>query len=98
MKSIFIAIVLIALLTLAPLQVIAQDECTGNLNACMELLDECDGAECPACPIIAPCPEKNCTAECGWVTLVKDKTFMSAIIGGLVLIIGGLAGIFIVPN
>lgn len=94
MRSIFLALVLIASLTLVPLQVIAQDECTGNLKACTELLDECAGAECP--PAI-DC-EKICEERCGWVSLVKDKTFMAAVLGSIVFLVGGIAGIFVVPS
>jgi hypothetical protein len=77
--------------------------CCADLDACEELLDECVGADCPPkieCPVIPECPdcEKICEGKCGWVVLVKDKTFMSAVLGGAVFLIGGIAGIFLAPN
>lgn len=65
----------------------ASADCVADLGACEELLDEVTCAECP--------PVVDCEKVCGWVTLVKDRTFMSAVIGGFILLIGGVAGIFI---
>ena len=53
--------------------------------------------ECPVIPECQDC-EKVCKSKCGWVVLVKDKTFMSAAIGSTLLLIGGIAGIFLVPK
>ncbi len=72
-------------------QPVEGDDCVGNYNACIELLDECTGADCPVCEVYEACQ------DCGWVSLIKDKTFMAAVIGGAVLLIGGIAGIFIPP-
>lgn len=59
-------------------------------TTCAEKLAECTGTDCPDC-------EKICEAKCGWVSLVKDKTFMTAILGGAIFLAGGIVGIFTQP-
>lgn len=86
MKSI-LTLLIAALLIITPLSISqAQTDCPIELIACEELLAEC--------PSTTSC-QKICDDKCGWVALVKDKTFMSAVIGGIILLIGGVAGIFI---
>lgn len=46
------------------------------------------------CPPPVNC-EDECRKRCGWVALVKDDTFRAAVIGGTLLLIGGVASIFI---
>lgn len=85
MKHLLI-IVFALLLSVAVIPIASADDCPADLEACEELLeDKCTKVEC----------EEVCKDKCGWVVLVKDETFRAAVIGGIVLLIGGVAGIFI---
>lgn len=107
MKKIsLIAAVIIGLIAL-PIPAALAD-CEGNLQACEQLiieasddLDEMHSLNSDLLnenkrlqDLLMECEARDCD-DCGWVTLVKDKTFMTAVIGGAVLLIGGVAGLFI---
>lgn len=84
-------------LTIISVPAYAQSDCSSDLEACIELLDECSGNDCLAIPEYQDC-EKVCEDKCGWVALIKDKTFMTTVLGSVVFLIGGIAGIFFAPN
>jgi hypothetical protein len=90
MRKIILVLMVSLGMVLAPMASVMAD-CVGDLAACEELMAECDGAECPD---IQDC-EEVCKEKCGWVALVKDKTFIAAVLGGVVFLVGGIAGIFI---
>ena len=80
-----ILIIILALMLSVAVIPIAQADCPEDLQACEQLMDEIECLDC----------EKVCEDKCGWVALMKDEKFMAAVISGVILLIGGVAGIFI---
>ena len=112
-KAIMIILLACSITILPLHGVIAQDTCPADLEAAEKLMEEesekvqelklktealkrsmktMEGVN-----IVLSNQLETCQTERGWVTLVKDKTFMSAAIGSTLLLLGGVAGLFIAP-
>ena len=94
-------LILLTVVMFAAVPAIAQDgDCCGDMEACNELLIEASDDINTLIGEVSVCEREleKCDQRCGWLAIAKDRTLQAVLISGAIALVGGIAGIFLIPG